>query len=85
MARTPTPNEFSVHLLIDGGHREEVRFATIQDFQQWYSNELVPKNDSKDFINVPMKTVQGEYVVVRPASILAIRVEPVFSTSVDRF
>jgi hypothetical protein len=83
MARTP--NEFSVHLLIDGGHREEVRFATIQDFQQWYSNELVPKNDSKDFINVPMKTIQGEYVVVRPASILAIRVEPVFSTSVDRF
>jgi hypothetical protein len=83
MARTP--NEFSVHLLIDGGHREEVRFATIQDFQQWYSNELVPKNDSKDFINVPMKTVQGEYVVIRPASILAIRVEPVFSTSVDRF
>lgn len=83
MARTP--NEFSVHLLIDGGHREEVRFATIQDFQQWYSNELVPKNDSKDFINVPMKTVQGEYVVVRPASILAIRVEPVFATSVDRF
>jgi hypothetical protein len=32
-----------------------------------------------------MKTIQGEYVVVRPASILAIRVEPVFSTSVDRF
>jgi hypothetical protein len=83
MARTP--NEFSVHLLIDGGHREEVRFATIQDFQQWYSNELVPKNDSKDFITVPMKTIQGEYVVVRPASILAIRVEPVFATSVDRF
>jgi hypothetical protein len=82
---TRTPNEFSVHLLIDGGHREEVRFATIQDFQQWYSNELVPKNDSKDFINVPMKTIQGEYVVVRPASILAIRVEPVFATSVDRF
>jgi hypothetical protein len=83
MARTP--NEFSVHLLIDGGHREEVRFATIQDFQQWYSNELVPKNDSKDFINVPMKTVQGEYIVIRPSSILAIRVEPVFTTSVDRF
>jgi hypothetical protein len=82
---TRTPHEFSVHLLIDGGHREEVRFATIQDFQQWYSNELVPKNDSKDFINVPMKTIQGEYVVVRPASILAIRVEPVFATSVDRF
>jgi hypothetical protein len=83
MARTP--NEFSVHLLIDGGHREEVRFASIQEFQQWYSNELVPKNDSRDFINIPIKTVQGEYIVVRPASILAIRVEPVFASSVDRF
>jgi hypothetical protein len=83
MARTP--NEISVHLLIEGGHREEVRFSTIQEFQQWYSNELVPKNDSKDFINVPMKTIQGEYVVIRPASILAIRVEPVFATSVERF
>jgi hypothetical protein len=83
MARTPS--EFAVHLLIDGGHREEVRFGSIQEFQQWYSNELVPKNDSRDFINVPMKTVQGEYVVVRPASILAIRVEPVFASSVDRY
>lgn len=80
-----TPSEFSVHLLMDGGHREEVRFASIQEFQQWYSNELVPKNDSKDFINVPMKTIQGEYIVVRPASILAIRVEPVFASSVDRY
>jgi hypothetical protein len=83
MARTP--NEISVHLLIEGGHREEVRFSTIQEFQQWYSNELVPKNDSKEFINVPMKTIQGEYIVIRPASILAIRVEPVFATSVERF
>jgi hypothetical protein len=80
-----TPSEFAVHLLIDGGHREEVRFTSIQEFQQWYSNELVPKNDSKDFITVPMKTVQGEYMVLRPSSILAIRVEPVFASSVDRF
>ncbi len=80
-----TPSEFAVHMLLEGGHREEVRFASIQEFQQWYSNELVPKNDSKEFINVPMKTVQGEYIVIRPASILAIRVEPVFSSSVDRY
>jgi hypothetical protein len=80
-----TPSEFAVHLLMEGGHREEVRFTSIQEFQQWYSNELVPKNDSKDFINVPMKTIQGEYIVVRPISILAIRVEPVFASSVDRY
>ncbi|MGB8699200.1 MAG: hypothetical protein WCD18_07280 [Thermosynechococcaceae cyanobacterium] len=82
---TRTPSEFAVHLLLQGGHREEVRFATIQEFQQWYSNELVPKNDSRDLINVPMKTVQGEYMIVRPASVLAIRVEPVYTSSVDRF
>jgi hypothetical protein len=83
MARTPT--EFAVHLLIEGGHREEVRFASIQEFQQWYSNEIVPRSDSGDFINVPLKTIQGEYMVIRPSKILGIRVEPVFSSSVDRF
>lgn len=70
---------------MEGGHREEVRFPTIQDFQKWYSSELVPKASSTDFINVPIKNIQGEYMVLRPASVLALRVEPVFSGSVDRF
>ena len=83
MARTPT--EFAVHLLIEGGHREEVRFATIQDFQKWYGNELTPKSTSDEFITVPIKNIQGEHMVIRPARILAIRVEPVFASSVDRF
>jgi hypothetical protein len=83
MARTPT--EFAVYLFLEGGHREEVRFATIQDFQKWYSNELVPKSTSEEFISIPIKNVQGEYMVVRPTRILAIRVEPVFASSVDRF
>ena len=82
-ARTPT--EYAVHILIQGGHREEVRFATIQDFQKWYSSELVPKSTSNDFITVPIKNVQGEYMVLRPSSVLGIRVEPVFSSSVERF
>lgn len=80
-----TPSEFSVHILMEGGHREEVRFATIQDFQKWYSGELVPKSTSNDFISVPIKNIQGEYMVVRPSRILALRVEPIFSGSVDRY
>ncbi|MEX0268016.1 hypothetical protein AB3R30_02625 [Leptolyngbyaceae cyanobacterium UHCC 1019] len=80
-----TPSEYAVHLLIDGGHREEVRFATIQEFQKWYSGELVPKAASSDFITVPIKNIQGEYMVLRPSKVLAIRVEPVFSSSVERF
>ncbi|NJO77979.1 MAG: hypothetical protein HC827_05275 [Cyanobacteria bacterium RM1_2_2] len=79
-----TPSEYAVHIMLAGGHREEVRFATIQDFQKWYSGELVPKSSSNDFINVPLKTVQGEYMVVRPAQVVALRVEPVFYGSVDR-
>lgn len=80
-----TPNEYVVHLLIEGGHREEVRFPNIQEFQKWYSGELMPKAASDEFISVPIKNIQGEYMVVRPLRILAIRVEPVFSSSVERF
>jgi hypothetical protein len=80
----PKPSEYAVFLLLEGGHREEVRFPTIQDFQKWYSGELVPKSASQDFINVPIKNIQGEYMVVRPSAIQAIRVEPVFTSSIDR-
>jgi hypothetical protein len=71
--------------MIEGGIREEIRFPTIQEFQKWYSGELVPKSASHDFISVPIKNIQGEYMVVRPSRIVAIRVEPVFSSSVERF
>jgi hypothetical protein len=72
-------------MLLEGGHREEIRFSTIQEFQKWYSNDLVPKADSTEFITVPIKNVQGEYMVIRPSRIIAIRVEPIFSSSVDRY
>lgn len=80
-----TPNEYVVHLLLEGSHREEVRFPNIQEFQKWYSGELIPKAASDDFISVPIKNIQGEYMVVRPSRIIAIRVEPIFSSSVERF
>ena len=78
-------DEYAVHILITGGHREEVRFKTVQEFQKWYSAELMSKFDSEEFVNVPIKNIQGEYMVVRPKSVLAIRVEPVFLSSVERF
>ncbi|MBN3874497.1 MULTISPECIES: hypothetical protein [unclassified Nostoc] len=82
---TRTANEYAVFLLLESGHREEVRFPTIQEFQKWYSGELVPKSASNDFISVPIKNIQGEYMVIRPSRIVAIRVEPIFSSSVERF
>ncbi len=66
------------------GHREEVRFPTIQEFQKWYSGELMPKAASDDFINVPIKNISGEYMVLRPSKVVAIRVEPIFSSSIER-
>ncbi len=79
-----TPSEFAVHLLMEGGHREEVRFPTFPDFQKWYNSALMPKVDSHELINVPIKNIQQEYLVVRPSRIMAIRVEPVFTSSVER-
>lgn len=79
------PSEYLVHMMLEGGHKEEVRFPTIQEFQKWYSGELMPKSASNDFISVPIKNIQGEYMVIRPSRVLALRVEPVFSSSVERF
>ncbi len=79
------PDEYAIYILLSSGHKEEVRFTSIQEFQKWYSNELIPKSDSNEFINMPIKNIQGEYMVVRPSSIMAIRVEPVFLGSVERF
>jgi hypothetical protein len=80
MPRIPT--EFAVHIMMDSGHREEIRFPTIQHFQKWYS-ELMPKASSEDFINVPIKNIEHEYMVIRPSRIVAIRVEPVFSSRTE--
>jgi hypothetical protein len=80
----PQPSEFAVHIMLDGGHREEVRFPNIQEFQKWYSGEFVPKGTSTEFISVPIKNIQGEYMVIRPSSVVGIRVEPMFSSSIER-
>ena len=73
----------------DKKHREEIKFPTMQDFQVWYNKVLQPKFDSSEFINVPIKqraedNNAKEYMVVRPSAIKAIRVEPVFNSSIDR-
>jgi hypothetical protein len=79
------PDEYAVQIMLSSGHKEEVRFTTIQEFQKWYSGELMPKATSTDFISVPIKNIQGEYMVIRPSSVNAIRVEPVFAGSVERY
>lgn len=82
--RVRVPDEYAVHIFFEGGHREEVRFPSIQEFQKWYQEQLVPKSASNDFISIPIKNIQGEYMVARPAKIMALRMEPVFNSSIER-
>lgn len=77
-----TPSSYRVHLLLAGGHREIVTFETLEAFQQWYGGVLTPAGPDA-FINVPMLEQPGDYLVLRPSSVLAIRVEAVHSQSFD--
>lgn len=78
------PDEYAVHLLLSGGHREEVRFETMEEFQKWYETEIVAKPTNKEFVEVPLGDIDGGYLVLRPLAVMGIRVEPVFAGSVDR-
>ncbi|MEM6448932.1 MAG: hypothetical protein AAF703_01325 [Cyanobacteria bacterium P01_D01_bin.105] len=81
-----TPSEYVVHIAFDGGHKEAVRFTTIQEFQKWYSEQLMPKATAEEFINVPIPKINpGEYMVIRPSRVSCIRVEPIFNSSVERY
>jgi hypothetical protein len=77
MARTPS--RYAIHLLLKGGHHEVVHFQTLEDFQKWYGGVLTTAA-SEAFVNVPISELPGEFLVIRPSSLHAIRVEPVFSS-----
>lgn len=77
-----TPRRFAVHLLFSGGHREVVQFATLDAFQQWYGGVL-NAGPPEAYVNVPLSELQSEYLVVRPAAIEGIRVEPIFGADDD--
>lgn len=77
-----TPSSYRVHLILTGGHREMVPFESLEAFQQWYGGVLTASS-ADAFVNVPIQDLPGEYLVLRPSSVLAIRVEPCYSQSLD--
>jgi hypothetical protein len=77
-----TPSSYRVHLILTGGHRETVPFESLEAFQQWYGGVLTASTPDT-FVNVPIQDLPGEYLVLRPSSVLAIRVEPCYSQSLD--
>lgn len=76
MARTP--RRYAIHLHLSGGQSETVSFPTLEAFQQWYGGVLTA-SAPEAFVNVPLNEMEGEYLVLRPSSVIAIRVEPKFN------
>lgn len=57
-------------------------FATLDAFQQWYGGVLTAAA-ADTYVNVPISDLEGEYLVVRPSAVIAIRVEPRFNALDD--
>ena len=76
------PRRYAVHLHLSGGRTETVMFATLDAFQQWYGGVLTAAA-ADTYVNVPISDLEGEYLVVRPSAVIAIRVEPRFNALDD--
>ncbi len=55
-----------------------VHFPSLDAFQQWYGSVL-NAGPADAFVNVPIADREGEYLVLRPSSVIAIRVEPQYT------
>jgi len=76
------PRRFHIHLMLEGGHEQVVEFRTLEDFQKWYGGVLTSAAPDA-FVNVPLVDLELEYLVLRASSVIAIRVEPLFSSVQD--
>ena len=79
---TRRPSRYAIHLMLAGGHVQVVHFATIEAFQQWYGSVLNAGSPDA-YVNVPIADLPGEFLVLRPSSLHAIRVEPIYSSLDD--
>ena len=75
---TRTPRRYSIHLLLSSGQEQVVAFPNLDEFQKWYGEVLIPA-PADNFVNVPIRDLDGEYLVLRAGCVIGLRVEPVFS------
>jgi hypothetical protein len=85
MPREPRkPDEYIVHLMLEGNHVANLRFNTIEEVKAWYGTKFKPKAEDDELLLMP-GMVDNEILFVRPKRINAIHVEPVFSSSVKEY
>ena len=77
-----TPRRYAVNLHLAGGQSERVFSPCLELFQVWYQG-LANAAGQGGFINVPISDLDGEYLVVRPEAVIAVRVEPQYSSADD--
>jgi hypothetical protein len=77
-----TPRRYAVHLHLSGGQSELAHFQSLEAFQQWYGSVLTA-SPPDSFVTVPLADLEGEYLVLRPSSVLALRVEPQYGGQED--
>jgi hypothetical protein len=77
-----TPRRYAVHLHLSGGQSELVHFQSLEAFQQWYGSVLTA-SPPDSFVTVPLADLEGEYLVLRPSSVLGLRVEPQYGGQED--
>jgi hypothetical protein len=88
MPREPRkPNEFLVHLMLEGGHEVQLRFNAIEDVKAWYASQFKAKAAEDDLLALPVRpgAENNEILLVRPKRVSAIHVEPIFASSVEMF
>jgi hypothetical protein len=84
MPREPKkPDEYIVHLMLDGGHVVDIRFNTLEEVKN-YAGKIKAKSEDEELLAMPIKA-DNEILLVRPKRISAIHAEPVFSSSVEMF
>ena len=86
MAREPRkPNDYIVHLKLEGGQEVTTKFTTIEEVKTWYASQFKAKANEDDLLPIPVRADLNEILLVRPKRVTAIHVEPIFSSSVEMF
>ncbi|WP_017324620.1 hypothetical protein [Synechococcus sp. PCC 7336] len=74
------PDEFNVHILLDGGHREEIRVKGPKEVTK-LMNDIFMGSPGEDFIRLP-KELENEFLIVRPSRVSGVAVEALFNSSI---
>lgn len=83
MARTPT--EYALHLFMEGGAQQTVKLRTSKE-----ANDLIQQiffvqtQERTDVLHIPLQA-EGEYLILRPSRVHAVHIEPLFSSSLERY